>query len=159
LIGYHIAIDFLETLARYTPDAYRFKYHKNANILEIQPPPAAGNALTLYYDDGEVTYDSPGFILIRAMMIDGSTLPDWNGLDDLDCGLLDSQWIEDYATARAKLTLGMIRRKFASFSALGNQGATLDGSDLVSEAKEEMTALEESLRLTETYIGWPIIVG
>jgi hypothetical protein len=160
LIGYHIAIDFLETLHRYTPDSYRAKYHKAANILEIQPPPASGNYLTFTDDEGnDTTYDSPGFVLVRAMMIDGSTLPDWQGVDSLDSGVFESQWVEDYATARAKMVLGMIRRKFASFSALGNQGATLDGSDLVSEAKEEMAALEDKLRLEETYIGWPIIVG
>lgn len=165
LIGYHIAIDFLKTLARYTPDAYRFKYHKTANILEIQPPPGVdsgttANVLTVTDINGvPQSYNSPGYVLIRAMMIEGSTLPDWDGITSLDLGVYDSQWVEDYSTARAKMVLGMIRRKFASFSALGNQGATLDGSDLVSEAKEEMLALEESLRLVETHIGWPIIIG
>jgi hypothetical protein len=155
LIGYHIAIDFLETLHRYNPDSYRFNYHKTANILEIQPSPDTGNSF-LYND---VEYDSPGFVLIRATMIDGSTLPDWQGVDSLDNNLYESAWIEDYATARTKLTLGMVRRKFASFSALGNQGTSLDGSDLINEAKEEITQLDADLLLKETHYGWPVILG
>ena len=160
LIDFHIALDFIETFHRYTPDPYRYRYHKSRNILEIQPPPVAGNSLILTDADGnDVEYDSPGFILIRAVMIDGSSLPCWEGLNSLDNNLYDSQWVEEYATARAKMVLGMIRRKFASFSALGNQGAALDGAELVSEAKEEMTALDEKLKSEETYTGWPILVG
>ena len=155
LIGYHIAIDFLETLARYNPDSYNFKYHRTANLLEIQPPPAEGQYITI--DD--YTYNSPGFILIRAVMIDGSTLPDWTGVDSLDSNLYEAQWVQSYATALTKHTLGLVRRKFASFTALGNQGTAMDGSDLISEAKEEIAALEASLILSENYLGWPVIVG
>ena len=155
LISYHIAIDFLETIERYNPDSYRFRYHKTANLLEIQPPPATGNSFIL--DD--VEYDSPGFILVRAVMIEGSMLSCWDGVDSVDLNLYDYGWVEDYATARTKLTLGLVRRKFANFTALGNQGTTMDGAELISEAKEEIEALETSLQLQEVFVGWPVIVG
>jgi hypothetical protein len=156
LIGYHIARDFLETLDRYTPDAYNFKYHKKANKLEIQPPPPSGNALVI----GDYTYDSPGFVLIKAVMISGSTLEDdWEDLDSVDNELYESQWVEDYALAMTKHTLGLIRRKFANFSALGNQGTSLDGDSLVSEAREEMEKLSDDLDKKETYKGYGIYMG
>lgn len=156
LIGYHIAIDFLETLERYTPDSYRFRYQRTTNQLEIQPPPPSGNTFLV----GDYSYDSPGFILIRAMMIDGASMdPDNFDLDSTDNDLYDAQWVEDYATARSKLVLGMVRRKFAGFTALGNQGTVLDGGDLVSEAKEEIEKLEEKLQNTEPYIGFGVSWG
>ncbi|MFA6383697.1 MAG: hypothetical protein WCX17_04745 [Parcubacteria group bacterium] len=92
-------------------------------------------------------------------MIEGSMLSCWDGVDSVDLNLYDYGWVEDYATARTKLTLGLVRRKFANFTALGNQGTTMDGAELISEAKEEIEALETSLQLQEVFVGWPIIIG
>jgi len=169
LLSYHIALDFLETLRRYSPSTYNFKYHPYANQLEIQPPPVSGNSLTYtpkYITESgtevageEITIDSPGFILIRAMMITGSTRsPSWTRNDGYE-DLYNSQWILDYATAMCKKTLGMIRRKFSGFSSMGNQGIALDGGELVSEANEEMDKLMEDLTLREQYEGYGIIIG
>jgi hypothetical protein len=152
LISYQLAMDFIETLQRYTPDEYHYRYHKARNILEIQPTPATGSTLTI--DD--VTYDSPGFILLHTHMIAESTLSDWEGLDSTDNSLYDINWILDYSTALSKITLGMIRRKFSNFTSLGNQGTSLDGSDLVTEGKEEKKDLEEDLDKKECYLGMPI---
>jgi hypothetical protein len=158
LISYHVARDFLETLDRYIVDSYNFKYHKTHNLLELQPPPASGNSFVI----GDYEYDSPGFILIKSLMISGSTLDDaglWENLDSSDNDLYDSLWVLDYATALCKNTLGLIRRKFASFTALGNQGTSLDGDNLISEAKEEMERLMEELLNKETYYGGMIYMG
>jgi hypothetical protein len=155
LIGYHMARDFLETLERYNPDSFNFKYHRTTNQLEIQPPPPSGYVITV----GENTYNSPGFILIHAVMIDGSTLGTWEGYDGVDDWLYNSQWVEDFSIARTKYTLGLIRRKFANFTALGNQGTAMDGDSLVQEAKEEMDNLIVSLRDQESYKGLGILVG
>jgi hypothetical protein len=169
LISYHIALDFLETLRRYTPDAYNFKYHPYTNQLEIHPAPPSGGSLTYtptyLNDDGvevageEVTIDSPGFILIEAMMIEGSTLSPTFSMEDAYENFYGSSWIIDYATAYAKKTLGMIRRKYQSFGSLGNQGIALDGAELISEANEEMERLMEDLTGRESYIGYGIIRG
>lgn len=155
LISYHIALDFLEMLERYTCDAYNFKYHKYQNILEIQPPPTSGSYTTL----DNVVEGALGYILLRGYFIRGSTLNNWNNLASDDNDLYDCEWIEEYASALCKITLGMIRRKFGNFSAMGNQGVSLDGDTLVSEGMEEKRELLEKLKLEEVYDGYGIIMG
>ena len=170
IVSYHIARDFLETVKRYTPDRYNFKYHKYTNQLEIQPPPPSGGSLTYIpryaTEDGievsgeEVTIDSPGWILVRCYMLQGSTSsPSWTANDTYEDFYESAQWIEDYATAYCKKILGMIRRKFASFGSLGNQGIALDGGELISEADAEMEKLKEDLRLEENFEGYGISIG
>ena len=58
-----------------------------------------------------------------------------------------------YLVADMKLTLGRIRAKFASGfeSAAGN--VSLDGSELISEAKEEIMDLENEIRDTQEPMG------
>lgn len=80
-------------------------------------------------------------------------------ITEVEEDLYESDWIFDYVTALSKISLGMIRRKFESFSSMGNSGISLDGGDLISEGKEEKENLEETLRLEETWEGSPIIVG
>ena len=169
LVSYHIARDFIDTLRRYTPDAYNFKYHKYTNQLEIQPPPVSGGSLTYtpkYATEAgvevvgdEITIDSPGWILIRCYMLEGATSSPSFEVNDAYENLYDCAWIEDYATAYCKKILGMIRRKFASFGSLGNQGIALDGSELIGEADQEMERLMESLKVEESYIGYDISIG
>jgi hypothetical protein len=150
-VSYHIALDFLESVDRYSVDAFNFKYHPGTNILEIQPPPPTGS--------DTLGYDSPGWVLLRTYMIEGSTLPGWTEDVHTD-SMYNSTWILDYATALCKISLGMIRRKFASFAALGNSpGINMDGETLVSEGKEEKAALDLALHTEEVYEGMPIIIG
>jgi len=54
-------------------------------------------------------------------------------------------WIQDYALATAKFTLGEARSKFATIA--GPQGGTsLNGDTLKAEAQTEMLALDEELK-------------
>ena len=169
LVSYHIAREFLETVKKYTPDSYNFKYHRYTNQLEIQPPPPSGGNLTYtpkYVSNGvevagtETTIDSPGFILIRSIMLQGASYdPDFNEAD-FNKNLYESvQWIEDYATAFCKRTLGLVRRKFNNFTTLGNQGIPLDGPELLSEAEQDMEKLMEALKTEESEWGYSIIIG
>ena len=80
-------------------------------------------------------------------------------VDEYDESLYDKGWILDYATALSKVSLGMIRRKFSSFNSIGNTGISLDGSELVSEGKEELTELTQALKDEETYEGSWITMG
>jgi hypothetical protein len=80
-------------------------------------------------------------------------------ITEVEEDLYESDWILDYVTALSKINLGIIRRKFESFSSMGNSGISLDGGDLISEGKDEKEALEETLRLEESWEGMPIIVG
>ena len=169
MVSYHIARDFLNTVRKYTPDAYNFKYHRYTNQLEIQPPPPSGGSLTYtpkYKSDAgvevlgdEITINSPGFILLKIMMLQGASYdPDYNETD-FNQHFYDSQWIEDYATAFCKKILGTIRRKFANYTTLGNQGIPLDGSELMSEAEQDMERLMESLKTEEVEEGYGIYIA
>lgn len=144
LVSYHIARDFLDTVKRYVVDAYNFKYHRYTNQLEIQPEPPSGG--TVYY--AGAGYSSPGWILVRSYMIEGT-----------DGDLYSNMWVYDYATAYCKRTLGRIRSKFANFSSIGQTGIALDGDALISEATAEMEKLDEQLRLEEAWEGYGIDIG
>jgi hypothetical protein len=159
MISYHIARGFLDDVERYTPSKYNWKYHRYTNQLEIHPAPASGNSLTVTVDGVDVAIDSPGFILLRTMMVEGSSLSDTWTSGDSNEYFYESTWILDYSTALCKITLGTIRRKFANFGSIGNVGISLDGDSLVSEGKEEKATLDETLMLEEVYEGLDISIG
>ena len=60
---------------------------------------------------------------------------------------IGKQWIRRFALALSKEMLGLVRSKFASIPIPGEQ-VTLNGSDLVSQGKEEQNALREELKTT-----------
>lgn len=159
IISYHIARDFLETVQRYTPSKYNYKYHRYTNQIEIHPAPPSGSFLNIINNDGDtVAVDSPGWILLRTFMIEGSSLNNWVS-GDTDNNFYESDWIFDYALAESKIMLGRVRSKFAQFASIGNTGISLDGDTLISEGKEEKDALKETLMLEESYTGYPILIG
>jgi hypothetical protein len=121
---------------------------------------------------GETTFSSPGFVLLRTQMIEGASLPTYvpptsgdiqNTIFDIADSYLDwmysETWIKEYVTALSMITLGRIRRKFSSFSALGNQGISLDGADLISEGTTEKDRLELELDEKHAYEGFGITIG
>ena len=70
-----------------------------------------------------------------------NTKPDQMILNDI----YSFPWIQDYAYSFAKQLLGHVYAKFSQIS--GPQGgATLNGSELKAEAKEEMEKLEQELK-------------
>lgn len=161
LVSYHIARDWLETLRRYTPDKYNWKYHKYHNQLEIHPAPSVEDCkpLTVTDENGNpITINSPGYILLRTMMFQGSTYQNWE-MGDSDADFYGEDWIFDYALAECKIMLGRIRSKFSQFASLGNAGLALDGETLISEGIEEKRELKEALQLEEVYEGLGIIMG
>jgi len=168
IVSYHIARDFLKTVDRYTPSVYSYKYHKYTNQLEVHPAPPSGSALEVTNDAGQtVTVDSPGFVLIRSYMVEGShyggmetdlSLSTWKR-DSSDTNFYTSDWIFDYALAECKILLGNIRSKFANFASIGNIGIGLDGDSLLSQGQTEKERLEETLRLEEGHEGYGILFG
>jgi hypothetical protein len=173
LLSYHIALDFLKTVDRYTPSIYNYKYHKYTNQIEVHPFPPSGNVLDLADENGvNRTYDSPGFVLIRSYMIEGSH---YGGMEtslqksswkrtglysgDSDSSFYTSDWIFDYALAECKIMLGRIRSKFSQFNSIGNIGISLDGDALLQEGITEKEKLDETLRLEEAHEGYGIIWG
>ena len=53
-------------------------------------------------------------------------------------------WIQRYATAKAMITLGLVRGKYASLPSPGG-GASLDGKELREEGKMAMDELKREL--------------
>jgi len=163
LVSYHIARDFLDTLDRYTPTAYNWKYHIYQNQLEIHPPPPSGNSVSVTDQYGNLlAVDSPGYVLLRAYMMAGSqyanTSTGWTANDSYE-NFYAGDWIFDYALAECKIMLGRIRTKFAQFASIGNTGIALDGDQLISEGIEEKNTLKETLQLEETWEGYGILMG
>ena len=58
---------------------------------------------------------------------------------------IGKQWIRKYALALSKEMLGQVRGKFGSIPIPGND-VTLNASDLLSQAKDEQSALKEELK-------------
>ena len=161
----------IEMFERQRPDKYRWTYSSSKNQLELSGAPLCGEGTVtrtegISGDCGEggelVTYDSPGYVLIRSFMLENTSLPTYtpalSAIDEqgqhtmypfLDMthneSLFDHFWIQEYATAVAKGILGLIRRKLSNVSALGNTSLTLDGDQLISESREEILRLEEDL--------------
>jgi hypothetical protein len=159
LISYHIALDFLDTIKKYTPTKYNWKYHHYQNELEIQPPPPSGGLLSIEVEGTEFTINSPGYVLLHAYMIEGSTnISNWSN-GDSDQDFYDTDWIFEYTFADCKERIGYIRRKFENFASIGNTGISLDGSDMINEAKEEKETLLERLKDEEPWDGWGILIG
>lgn len=73
--------------------------------------------------------------------------------------LYDNDWMLDYVTAMSKISLGYIRRKFANYASMGNQGIQMDGDSLISEGTTEKEYLETTLRDEEAYEGYGIDIG
>lgn len=174
ILDYHIALDFLKTIGRYTPSKYHYKYHRYTNQIEVQPVPASGSTVTVIEGTGgnEINISSPGFLLVRTYMMEGSqyagmetdlSKSTWKRTGQYagssDTNFYTSDWIFDYALAECKIMLGRIRAKFAQFNSIGNIGISLDGDTLIQEGITEKEHLEETLRLEEVYEGYPIIMG
>jgi hypothetical protein len=178
LVDYHLAMDFMTTIDLYSASEYRFTYHKHTNQLEVSPTPVGGRGITvtdpvlaedMFRDpdsqtivaSGDVTYSSPGYVLVRSYMVAGATLPAFtmSPSGEMDDYLLDEDWIVDYTYALSMRTLGYIRRKLASFNALGTDGVQLDGDSLVSEAETKLQELDDRLRSEEAHEGYGIVVG
>lgn len=146
MVDYHMALEFIDLLDRYMPDYYNWRYNSIKNTISIKPTP---------------TYDiSVGYLILHSYMLEGTDENTTEISEDVYNRIWDSVWVQKYSLACAKQTLGLIRRKFANFTSIGNEGISLDGDSLISEGKEEMEALEEKLKDgSETYEGMPIIVG
>jgi hypothetical protein len=81
--------------------------------------------------------------------------PDWVLLQDIYA----KQWLRDYTLATSKMMLGQARSKFASIAGPGSP-ITLNGAALISEAKEEIAALDKEIdTLVSGGTGYYFITG
>lgn len=143
ILDYHMTLDYLDLIDQYTPDYYVWRYNKSENKIKLSPIP----------DE-----NSPSdYIIIQSSMLQGTTV-DTKVISDTNYNVIyDKGWVKDYTLAQCKVTLGLIRRKFANFNSIGNTGISLDGDSLVSEGQMEMDSLEESVKNSEGAVGWGFI--
>jgi len=149
LVGYHVALDFLETLSRYTVSKYNWRYNRFKNQITLSPSPPTGSYMVTYdATGGEVLLDVSGYALLKVYKVETE-------IDDL----YEEQTIQDYATALSMRKLGFIRRKYANTPAMGNQGMAMDGESLISEANTWIEQLEERIDAQEVFEGYNILIG
>jgi hypothetical protein len=96
--------------------------------------------------------------LLCGYVYEGGFLSNWNKSDFIE-SIYDESWVLKYATARSKVILGYIRRKFSNFQSIGNTGISLDGDSLLSEGNDEMEKLSEELDEKYAYDGYGIEIG
>jgi hypothetical protein len=90
-------------------------------------------------------------ILIRSY----NFRPDWVLLQDIYA----KQWLRNYSLAVCKQILGQARSKFGSIAGPGSP-ITLNGTALLSEAKEEMEKLDKEIQdLTAGGFGMTFVIG
>ena len=119
----------------------------NNNKLRIFPTPNGTNPAK-FWVDFRVSEDAFDEESDRKYGADGvnnmNTLP-FPNMPYKNINSIGKQWIRRFALSLAKETLGQIRSKLSSIPIPGNE-VTLNGPALVSEAKEEQTALRDELK-------------
>lgn len=158
LLNYHMAMDFLELIQRYTTTSFQWNFDVDDRTLTISPelenkmkyvPDGAGNQKLI---------NSPGWILLKVKQLFGASSPNFS-IEKAYVKLFNKEWVKWYSLALCKILLGNIRSKFESFSSIGNTGISLNGSDILSQGKEEKEKLEEDLFEKESWAGYGIITG
>jgi len=190
-VDYYTSMQYINMMHNLRVNKYLWKYHRSTNQLELYPTPECGNTLTKTTPSGNVynipsaaypcpsgnykneVYDSPGYVLLRAYMIEGSSLPTYVPAPSADVGcsmydqisqttmewLYSHPWIYKYSLSILKQRLGLIRRKFASSNVMGGASITLDGDALYSDGTTEMQALEEEIDQKWSYEGYGVYLG
>jgi hypothetical protein len=127
--------------------ASHYSFKINDNKLRIFPTPN-GNWPSKFWVDFRVSEDAFDEQADRKYGADGvnsmNTLP-FPNVPYININSIGKQWIRRFALSLCKETLGQVRSKLASIPIPGND-ITLNGPALVSEAKEEQTALRDELK-------------
>ena len=127
--------------------ASHYSFEINNNRLRIFPTPDGTNpekfwvkfrvSEDAYEQEDDRTYGADG---VNNM----STLP-FPNVPYENINSIGKQWIRRFALSLSKETLGQVRSKISSIPIPGND-VTLNGSALISEAKEEQNSLREELK-------------
>lgn len=132
---YYLFAGYQEMVGKMFGSYIEFQWSPSSKILRILQRP---------FSEGEV-------IMLRCQ----NYRPDHVIIEDIYA----KQWIRDYTLANCKIMLGEARSKFASIA--GPQGGSqLNGGDLKSTGKEEITALDKELEtLVSGGTGYAFIIG
>ena len=123
---------------------YSYEIHNNKLRLFPMPDGFVENMWVQFSIDTDGwTEDSD-----RKHGVDGinnmNTLP-FDNVPYQNINAIGKQWIRNYALALSKEVLGQVRGKFGSIPIPG-ESVTLNASDLLSQAKDEQSALKEELK-------------
>lgn len=134
----------------YTRNSH-YSYELDNNILRIFPTPIASDASPSYFwfnfrivDDAweEASGSISGVDGVNNM----NTIPFAN-IPYVNINSIGKQWIRRFALSLSKETLGQVRSKFATLPIPGDS-VTLNGTALISEAREEQDKLRTELKET-----------
>ena len=123
-----------------------YSYELHNNKLRIYPQP--DGFISNFWVQFSIEKDGWDEDSDRKFGADGinnmNTLP-FDNVPYQNINAIGKQWIRNYALALSKEVLGQVRGKFGSIPIPG-ESVTLNASDLLSQAKEEQTALKEELK-------------
>lgn len=127
--------------------ASHYSFRINNNKLRIFPTPN-GSEPEKFWVDFRTSEDAFTEDSTRKYGADGvnnmNTLP-FPNVPYTNINSIGKQWIRRYALSLCKETLGQVRSKLASIP-IPNNEITLNGPALISEAKEEQSALRDELK-------------
>jgi len=126
-----------------------WSYELKNNKLRIFPIPRDHYSPTTFWveftvDSDPYTEDDPNINTGIDGVNNMNTLP-FQNIPYANINSIGKQWIRRFALALAKEMLGLVRSKFASIPIPGND-IQLNGSDLISQSKEEQEKLREELK-------------
>lgn len=126
-----------------------WSYELRNNNLRLFPIPYSGGPRTMWVEfsipTSPIEDDTNGRSQVSGVN-NMNTLP-FSNLPYDTINSIGKQWIRRFALALTKEMLGLVRSKFASLPIPGDS-VTLNGSDLVSQGKEEQNTLREELKTT-----------
>jgi hypothetical protein len=140
------AMEFEDAI--YTRNSH-YSFQLDNNKLRLFPVPVSPGSVTpeFYHFDFRIVEDAWTETSGSVSGIDGinnmNTIPFAN-IPYANINSIGKQWIRRFALALCKETLGQIRSKFATVPIPG-ESVTLNGTALISEAREEQTNLRSEL--------------
>jgi len=122
-----------------------YSYEINGQNIRLYPTPTRDDK-TLFIKVRQ--YPDPNSPSYKDQTVHGvsnmSNLP-FGNIQYQRINSIGRQWIRQYAVALSKEQLGLIRSKFGSIPVPGAE-VSLNGSDLVSQGREDQTALKDKLK-------------
>jgi hypothetical protein len=130
----------------YTRNSH-YSFELNNNMLRIFPSPPSGDVTPDYFwFRFRIVEDA--WAATSGSLVDGinnmNTIPFAN-IPYRNINSIGKQWIRRFALSLCKETLGQVRSKFATLPIPG-ESVTLNGAALISEGREEQTALRTELK-------------
>jgi hypothetical protein len=127
--------------------ASHYSFEINNNKLRIYPTPDGTNPDKFWvrFRTAEDAFDEEADRKYGADGVNNMNALPFPNIPYENINSIGKQWIRRFALALSKEVLGQVRSKIGSIPIPGND-VTLNGSALLSEAKEEQTTLREELK-------------